>query len=375
MTISSNASQLETVAVEKQTLTVRFAHGFFQEQYKMTIGVEFAVKLIEIGGFKTKLQIWDTGGQERFSYVRPLYYKGAMGALCVFDLCNRESFDHVPNWIDEVKTNVGEVPMVLVGNKADLPGREVPREECEACAKKFNMYYLESSAKTGDGVSDCFGVLAAMMIGIEPPAELLSPRPEGEISPSIETLEIPSVPPVPERIHAQESFASKKSASNRFAEVPLVPEPPTRVAPVTFSDEDEFGVPPIPEPHTSAAPPVLIGEEDELGVPPVPEFTAPTKDFEAPPVPPPSRGGKKFVPLADLMGDKGTPKPASKMASPKPISIKPVKPIGPTKEKVKSLPATKRLPSRPKESKKRYPHRWYFLLPHRNYTREQSIMK
>ena len=105
----------------KTALVVRFSQGFFQEQYKLTIGVEFAVKTIElVNTKKVKLQIWDTGGQERFQYVRPMYYRGAMGAIILFDLSNRESFEHLPKWIEEVSTNVGDLPMLIVGNKSDL---------------------------------------------------------------------------------------------------------------------------------------------------------------------------------------------------------------------------------------------------------------
>jgi len=108
--------------------------------------------------------------------VRPLYYKGTQGVLCVFDLTNRESFDHVFNWITEVKQNTGDVPLVLVGNKSDLPEREIPADEAGALAKKLGLYYMESSAKTGDGVADCFEILAALMFGIEPPAEIISAK-------------------------------------------------------------------------------------------------------------------------------------------------------------------------------------------------------
>jgi small GTP-binding protein len=314
----------------KTALTVRFAHGFFQEQYKMTIGVEFAVKLIEIGGFKTKLQIWDTGGQERFSYVRPLYYKGAMGALCVFDLTNRESFDHVPNWIDEVKANVGEVPMVLVGNKADLPGREVPRDEAEGTAKKFNMYYLESSAKTGDGVGDCFGVLAAMMIGIEPPAELLSGRPAAEeetgAAPIEEFVPEAPVPVVSARVAPAPEIAGEYSGAEDLPPVPEL-EPVARpAAPILLEDED-LGVPPVPEPTPRGEEPIA-------------------EDFEVPPVPPPTQSAKKFVSLEKVMGGKAPAKqPApiiAKVAPVKPVTaakLAPVKPVAAKLAPVKPVPS------------------------------------
>ncbi len=130
----------------------------------MTIGVGFSTKHITINQKRIRLTVWDTGGQERFSTVRALYYKGSSGALCVFDLTNRESFDHVSKWLDEIKANAGAMPVVLVGNKADLPNRKVPREEAEALAKKSNLRYMESSAKTGEGVGDCFALLASIML-------------------------------------------------------------------------------------------------------------------------------------------------------------------------------------------------------------------
>ncbi len=278
----------------KTALTVRFAHGFFQEQYKMTIGVEFAVKLIEIAGYKTKLQIWDTGGQERFSYVRPLYYRGAMGALLVFDLSNRESFEHLANWIDEVRSNVGEIPLVLVGNKSDLPGREVPREECESFSKKFNMYYLESSAKTGDGVTDCFGVLAAMMIGIAPPAELLGGKAAApQAVPAIQA--IPAKPFVQSIPQVAQVPTSKPAPVNEYSGVEEVPPVPSPAFPVGGSKpaDVEFSAPPVPEPINRVA---------------AMKSVTPVDEFAAPPIPEPKADIKKFVSLEKLIEDKGMPK-------------------------------------------------------------------
>ncbi len=311
----------------KTALTVRFAHGFFQEQYKMTIGVEFAVKLIEIAGYKTKLQIWDTGGQERFSYVRPLYYRGAMGALLVFDLTNRESFEHLANWIDEVRSNIGEIPMVLVGNKSDLPGREVPREECESFSKKFNMYYLESSAKTGNGVTDCFGVLAAMMIGIVPPAELLggkTPAPQ-----AVPAVQVPAAKPIAQPIPQAAAVSSPKPAiANEYSsveEVPPVPSPAFHGAQAK-SEVVEFSAPPVPEPAariTPATNPFMTAAETQ------PSGKAPPIDeFAAPPIPEPGSDVKRFVSLEKII-DKETPKPpilAAEKTSPPPLVFQPPPP-------------------------------------------------
>ncbi len=130
----------------------------------MTIGVNWASKFLKVGEQDIKLFIWDTGGQENFANVRALYYKGSAGALCVFDLTNRESFEHVPKWMEEIKRNAHEVPIVLVGNKADLPNRQVTQEEAESLAQKIKVKYMESSAKTGEGVGDCYAIIAEQML-------------------------------------------------------------------------------------------------------------------------------------------------------------------------------------------------------------------
>jgi len=165
----------------KTAVVVRFSQGFFQENYKLTIGVEFAVKTININNYNVKLQIWDTGGQERFRYVRPLYYKGSMGCIILFDLTNRESFDHVPKWLEEVKKESGNIPILLVGNKSDLINeRAVSLDEALQISKDLNMFYVESSAKNGKGVGDVFAILSLLMIGEDIPPEMLTTNFPGE---------------------------------------------------------------------------------------------------------------------------------------------------------------------------------------------------
>ncbi|MFW9872449.1 MAG: GTP-binding protein [Candidatus Thorarchaeota archaeon] len=157
-------------AVGKTALTLRFAKGFFTENYKMTIGVDFFVKTVNIntkqGPIKVKLQIFDTGGQEYFNKIRPAYYRGALGALIVFDLTRRITFENISKWIVELQQNIREdIPIVLVGNKSDLTNlRNVDRQKARNLAESLNCEYIETSAKTGGNVIDMFERLAINII-------------------------------------------------------------------------------------------------------------------------------------------------------------------------------------------------------------------
>jgi small GTP-binding protein len=151
-------------SVGKTSITIMFCEGKFSQEYLMTIGANFGVKQQNISfgeeAKDIKLQIWDTGGQERFSPIRELYYKGALGALVVFDVANRESFDHIPTWFSEIRKNIVNIPITLVGNKIDLPNRAVTFEEGVAMAKRMACPYRETSAKTGERVYEVFAELS-----------------------------------------------------------------------------------------------------------------------------------------------------------------------------------------------------------------------
>lgn len=87
----------------------------------MTIGVEFGAKTIEINNKVIKIQIWDTAGQEAFQAITRTYYKGALGALLVYDITRRDTFNHVSKWLEEVKANSSKtIRIILIGNKKDL---------------------------------------------------------------------------------------------------------------------------------------------------------------------------------------------------------------------------------------------------------------
>ncbi len=157
-------------AVGKTTLVNRYVTGVFERDYKTTIGSQFAVKLTQISPpekeYSTgiKLQAWDVAGQARFKAVRKMYYSGAAGVILVFDVTRRRSFTELAKWVQEADESIGtRVPMVCVGNKTDLPDRAVPSDEAKRWSEDQGFLYMESSAKTGEGVADMFTVLAEVM--------------------------------------------------------------------------------------------------------------------------------------------------------------------------------------------------------------------
>jgi len=157
-------------AVGKTTLVNRYVTGTFERDYKTTIGSQFAVKLTHISppdaeyATGIKIQAWDVAGQARFKAVRKMYYSGAAGIILVFDVTRRRSFTELSKWIQEADESIGaRVPILCVGNKTDLPDRAVPADEAKKWAEDNGFLYMESSAKTGEGVADMFTVLAEIM--------------------------------------------------------------------------------------------------------------------------------------------------------------------------------------------------------------------
>uniref|UniRef100_A0A915LXU2 Ras-related protein Rab-14 n=1 Tax=Meloidogyne javanica TaxID=6303 RepID=A0A915LXU2_MELJA len=117
-----------------------------------TIGVEFGTRLVEVNGQKIKLQIWDTAGQERFRAVTRSYYRGAAGALMVYDVTRRSTYNHLSSWLSDAKTLTNPNTIIfLIGNKSDMEAqRDVTYEEAKAFADEHGLTFMECSAKTLD---------------------------------------------------------------------------------------------------------------------------------------------------------------------------------------------------------------------------------
>ncbi|KIM31362.1 hypothetical protein M408DRAFT_327599 [Serendipita vermifera MAFF 305830] len=147
-------------SVGKSSLLMRFTDAQFlpEDESSATIGVDFRVCKLEVGGRRVKLSIWDTAGQERFRTITSSYYRGAQGIIVAYDISNRETFDALPRWFTELETYVSpSVVKMLVGNKLDKEfSRAVTEDEGRKFAERTGCLFVEASAKTNIGVREAF---------------------------------------------------------------------------------------------------------------------------------------------------------------------------------------------------------------------------
>ncbi|MGA2112347.1 MAG: Rab family GTPase [Anaerolineales bacterium] len=146
-------------SVGKTTLLRYYLTGLFEPTREMTIGVDFHIYSVLFRGVNLRLVVWDIAGQNRFRSVRLSMYKGSSAAGLVFDLHNRTSFYQLAVWWREVRETLGDIPVLLLGNKSDLP-RAVNRSEAEALASAWRIPYYEASCLDGSGVGEFFQALA-----------------------------------------------------------------------------------------------------------------------------------------------------------------------------------------------------------------------
>lgn len=170
--------------VGKSCLLLRFADDAFTESFISTIGVDFRFKTVKIQDKTVKLQIWDTAGQERFRTITSAYYRGADGIIMVYDVTNRESFEHVREWLREVERYASpETCKLLIGNKSDRNDRLVSEAEGAALARELSMPFLETSARTAENVEQAFNRMAEDLIKIRADAEK-EPRDKVSLEPA-----------------------------------------------------------------------------------------------------------------------------------------------------------------------------------------------
>lgn len=145
----------------KTNILSRYLNNKFEKISKSTIGVELGNKTFNIKNNIVNCQIWDTAGQERYRSMTKAYYKGALGALIVYDITKKTTFESVENWLTDLKNSADQkISVILIGNKNDLEEeREVTIEEGEMKAKEFGIAFLETSALNGTNIEKAFKTL------------------------------------------------------------------------------------------------------------------------------------------------------------------------------------------------------------------------
>lgn len=144
--------------VGKSNLLSRFTRNEFNLDSKSTIGVEFATRSIQVDAKTIKAQIWDTAGQERYRAITSAYYRGAVGALLVYDISKRPTYENVTRWLKELRDHAdSNIVIMLVGNKSDLRHlRAVSTDEAKQFASENNLSFIETSALDASNVELAF---------------------------------------------------------------------------------------------------------------------------------------------------------------------------------------------------------------------------
>ena len=158
---------LGDASVGKTSFTKRYCYNIFNPSERLTIGVDFHVKTIELDGKRIKLQLWDVGGEERFRFLLPTYCLGANAAFLLYDITRPSTLDNISEWITIVRQKGGQIPIMLVGAKLDLERtqRQIQRDYGIQIAEKNEMAsFVEISAKENINVDNAFKVLTEITL-------------------------------------------------------------------------------------------------------------------------------------------------------------------------------------------------------------------
>ncbi|GAB0200899.1 ras-related protein Rab-11A-like [Grus japonensis] len=171
--------------VGKSNLLSRFTRNEFNLESKSTIGVEFATRSIQVDNKTVKAQIWDTAGQERYRAITSAYYRGAVGALLVYDIAKYLTYENAERWLKELQDHAdANIVIMLVGNKSDLRHlRAVPTDEARSFAEKNGLSFLETSALDSTNVETAFHNILSEIYRIVSQRQITG-QPESEFGPA-----------------------------------------------------------------------------------------------------------------------------------------------------------------------------------------------
>ncbi|XP_074581410.1 ras-related protein RABA2a-like [Curcuma longa] len=162
--------------VGKSNLLSRFTRNQFSIDSKSTIGVEFATRTLQVEGKTVKAQVWDTAGQERYRAITSAYYRGALGALLVYDVTKPKSFENASRWLKELRDHAdSNITVMLIGNKTDLKHlRVIAAEDAQSFAEKEGIFFMETSALEATNVEEAFQIILSEIYRIMCKKSLIS---------------------------------------------------------------------------------------------------------------------------------------------------------------------------------------------------------
>ncbi|CAL8288821.1 unnamed protein product [Merluccius merluccius] len=177
--------------VGKSNLLSRFTRNEFNLESKSTIGVEFATRSLQVEGKTVKAQIWDTAGQERYRAITSAYYRGAVGALLVYDIAKHLTYENAERWLKELQDHAdSNIVIMLVGNKSDLRHlRAVPTDEAKAFSEKHGLSFLETSALDSSNVELAFQTILTAIYNMMSQRQI-SGRSDSDFSPGSNVVPI-----------------------------------------------------------------------------------------------------------------------------------------------------------------------------------------
>jgi len=160
------------VSTGKTSIIQRYVNGLFSSSYRATLGVDFALKVVDWENNTTiRLQLWDIAGQERFTSMTRVYYKDAVAAFVVFDMTNNSTFQNVNNWKNDIDNKITlsdgrPIPVILLANKSDLVAEwSTTDEEMEKfCKENGIVTWFSTSAKDGTRISDAASKLIELIL-------------------------------------------------------------------------------------------------------------------------------------------------------------------------------------------------------------------
>ncbi|KAH0788996.1 small GTP-binding protein [Histomonas meleagridis] len=170
--------------VGKSCVIERFVNRKFKLNPTATIGAAFQTQILETPNGSVKLQIWDTAGQEKYRSLAPMYFRSADVAILCYDTTNMESFESLDSWTSDLAQKAPvQMKLLMVGNKIDLEDeRVIPIEKAKLYAEQHNAIYMETSAKTGDGIDEMFRYIAENCVEQNKIREFREQIPEKPIS-------------------------------------------------------------------------------------------------------------------------------------------------------------------------------------------------